>query len=216
MVGFAAAASNLSWSAVPLLFTVGQSVDLVIVALFLHVFLAYPSGRLAGPARLLVGAAYAISIGLQLTVMLLGAFGNSNLLAVADHPRLVDVLHGIELVMLSGLLLAGVGLLGVRLRAERRAVRWLVGSFAPGLVALAALLIMGAFAVSGFTPVQRLTLGVLGLAPVAFLVGLLDRRLARASVGDLVVELRAEPGDLTPALARALRDPSAALLCWLP
>ena len=216
VVGFGAALSNLARSSDPLLFTVGQAVDLLVVALFLHVFLAFPSGRLGGPARLLVGVAYAVSIGLQLTVMLLGAFGAGNLLAVTDAPGLVDVLHGIELITLSGLLLAGVGLLGVRLRRERRAVRWLVGSFALGLVALAVLLAMGAFAVSGFALVQRLTLGVLGLAPVAFLVGLLDARLARASVGDLVVELRAEPDDLTPALARALRDPTAALFYWLP
>ncbi|MGK5682758.1 sensor histidine kinase [Actinoplanes sp. URMC 104] len=218
LVGFGAALSNLAWSPHPLLFTVGQAVDLLVVALFLHVFLAFPSGRLSGWPRVLVVTAYAVSIGLQLTAMALGAFGPDNLLAVADRPLAANVVHAVELLSLSALLLAGVGLLAVRLRAGplRRSVRWLVGSFALGLVSLAVLLVMGMLAVPGFTAVQRVTLVVLGLAPVAFLAGLLDVRLARASVGELVVALRSEPDDLTPALSRALRDPTASLLYWLP
>ena len=71
---------------------------------------------------------------------------------------------------------------------------------------------------SGFIPVQRVTFFIVGLAPIAFLFGLLDARLARSAVGDLVVELRADPasGDLREPLARALRDPSLELAYWLP
>jgi signal transduction histidine kinase len=49
-------------------------------------------------------------------------------------------------------------------------------------------------------------------------VALLDARLARSSLGDLLVELGAEPapGELRDALARALRDPSLTLAYWLP
>ena len=59
---------------------------------------------------------------------------------------------------------------------------------------------------------------MIGLAPVAFLIGVLNARLARSGVADLVVELRAEP---TPAalpelFSRALRDPSVMLAYWLP
>ena len=59
---------------------------------------------------------------------------------------------------------------------------------------------------------------VIGIAPVAFLIALLDARLARSAVGDLVVELDADPGptDLRDALSRALGDPSLALAYWLP
>ena len=39
----------------------------------------------------------------------------------------------------------------------------------------------------------RATLFAIGLAPVAFLLGLFQARLARASVGDLLVDLHAEP-----------------------
>jgi signal transduction histidine kinase len=58
----------------------------------------------------------------------------------------------------------------------------------------------------------------LGIAPVVFLIGVLDARLARSGVGDLIIELRAEPppADLRNALARVLRDPSLSLVYWLP
>ena len=66
--------------------------------------------------------------------------------------------------------------------------------------------------------IQRVTFVVLGLAPIAFLIGLLHARLARSAVAALVVELRADPGpaELRDALARALRDPSLELVYWLP
>jgi hypothetical protein len=43
-----------------------------------------------------------------------------------------------------------------------------------------------------------------------FLIGVLHDRLVRSDVGELFVELRADPApaDLRDALARALRDPS--------
>ena len=62
-------------------------------------------------------------------------------------------------------------------------------------------------------------LSVLALltVPLAFLAGLLRRRLARSAVATLVVELgeTAEPGRLREALARALGDPSLELAYWL-
>jgi signal transduction histidine kinase len=67
-----------------------------------------------------------------------------------------------------------------------------------------------------FPAVQRISLFLLGVAPVAFLAGLLQARLARSSVGDLVMELRGDPADLRTPLARALRDPSLVLVYWLP
>jgi signal transduction histidine kinase len=69
-----------------------------------------------------------------------------------------------------------------------------------------------------FLAIQRTTLTVIGLAPVAFLLGLLDARLARSAVGDLVIELRSEPApaDLRDALARTLGDPDLTLAYWLP
>ena len=51
---------------------------------------------------------------------------------------------------------------------------------------------------------------ILSSVPIIFLVGILRARLARSSIGDLLVDLKepAEPGALRDALARALRDPT--------
>ena len=221
LVGFGAGLSNLAWANQPLLFTVGQACDLLLVVLFLHVFLAFPTGRVGGRLpRLLVGTGYAVSVGLQLAVMLLGGFGSDNLLALTDAPDAAKAVHAVELLTLSAVVLVGLVVLGARRRAGARPLRrssaLLVDSFAFGLVAVVVLLVMGLFAGPGFAVVQWLTLAALGLAPVAFLSGLLDARLARTAVAGLVLELRTMPTDLRPALARALRDPSVSLLYWLP
>ena len=100
----------------------------------------------------------------------------------------------------------------------RRPVSLLVDFFALGLVMVAALFLSGAFELPAFETTRRATLVVIGIAPVAFLVGLVDARLARSAVGDLLVDLRGDPApaDLRDALSRALRDPSLTLAYWLP
>ena len=68
-----------------------------------------------------------------------------------------------------------------------------------------------------FETIRLITFAALGLAPIAFLFALLDARLARGEVAELLVELRADPTtDLQAPLARALRDPSLRLAYWLP
>lgn len=54
--------------------------------------------------------------------------------------------------------------------------------------------------------------------PLAFRAVLVRGRLARASVGELIVGLEKtrEPGALRDALARALTDPSLTAAYWLP
>jgi signal transduction histidine kinase len=82
---------------------------------------------------------------------------------------------------------------------------------------LAVLYVAGMQSWPAFEVIRNVTFAVLGLAPVAFLVGLLDARLARGDVGDLVVRLRARPtGDLQEPLARALHDPTLSIAYWLP
>jgi hypothetical protein len=57
VAGFVNFVATLSWSTNHVAYTLGQSLDLVVPVLFLHVFLAYPSGRLhARSERAVVGA----------------------------------------------------------------------------------------------------------------------------------------------------------------
>jgi signal transduction histidine kinase len=221
--GFATFLSSLQWANEGFLYTVGLAFDLLPAALFLHVFLAFPSGRLQRRLeRIAVAAAYSAAVGLQLVKMLLGGVGADNVVAVVTEPAAANTVQDVQLIALSALCLAGIALLAARRRGTgrplRRSVALLVDFFALGLVALAALLLAGMLELPAFETIRRITFGVIGIAPVAFLIGLLDARLARSAVGDLVVELRADPvpADLPDAFARALRDPSLSLAYWVP
>jgi signal transduction histidine kinase len=223
--GFAMGLSTLQFADHDLLYTLGSALDLLPAALFLHVYLAFPDGRVRTRVeRALVGASYALTIGPQLAKMALGEFGGNNLLRVWDAPEARALVQQVQLVSLSVALLLGAGVLAVRRRHEgrprRRSLALLVDSFALGLVTAAMLFVVGAFGVfaPAFQPLQRTTLAVIGLSPFAFLIGLVDARLARSAVGGLIIALRADlaPSELRTALARALRDQTLTLAYWLP
>ncbi|HEX8346716.1 MAG TPA: histidine kinase [Actinoplanes sp.] len=221
LTGVCVLTTTLSWAGPGVLHTVGQAVDVLPFVLFVHVFLAFPTGRLQGRVeRLLVATGYVSALAGQAITLLLGGLGDGHLLGVIDEPVLAMTVHDVELVVVSGVALGAVTRLVVRRltggRPLRRSYTVLIDSFALGLVMIAVLILVGVFAELAFPPYQRVGLAVLGLAPVAFLAGLLQARLARTAVGDLVLELRGEPTDLRGPLARALRDPSLSLLYWLP
>ncbi len=221
--GFTMFVSTLAWSNAALPHTIGQAFDLLPAVVFLHVFLAFPSGRLEHDfERVLVVVGYVTAFGLELVGMALGGFGPDNLLEVVARPGAGQTLQDIQLVAISAACLVGVGVLVARRRGAgrplRRSAALLVDAFALGLVMIAALLLTGAFDGPAFETIRRATFFVIGLAPAAFLIGLLSARLARSTLADLLVDMRAEPkpADLRDALARALRDPSLTLAYWLP
>jgi signal transduction histidine kinase len=221
--GVASFLSDLTWTTSAIPFTIGQALDLLPPVLFLHVFLAYPSGRLHGQIeRALVAAAYVTALGLQLVRMMMGGFGPDNLLELTTQPGAGEVVFRVQLVAISALCLSGIGVLAVRRRATgrplRRSLALLTDAFALGLVMIAFFLTSAAFGGPVVAQIRWATFVTLGLAPVAFLIGLLHDQLARSALGELFVELRADPApaDLRDSLARALRDPSLTLAYWLP
>jgi signal transduction histidine kinase len=221
--GFATFLSSLQWSTASVPYTIGLAFDLLPAALFLHLSLAFPSGRLERePERALVVAGYTAAVGLQLMKMLLGGAEDRNALGLVGESGATRTLENVELITLSALCLGGVAVLVVRRRKSvsppRRRIALLLDSFGLGLVAIAVLLLAGAFAWPSFETIRRITFGVIGVAPVAFLVGLLDAHLSRPALGDLLGKLRADPApaELHEALADALRDPTLTLAYWLP
>ena len=223
VTGFAIQLTILEWTEQPLLNTIGQLCDLLAAALLLHVFLAYPSGRLGSQIeRVVVVTAYVAALGLQLVILMLGGFNDRHLLTVVKRPAAAEAVQDLLLLMLSALALVGLVLLWRRWRSlpswqRRRSTQIVINCFSLSLVMLAALLIVGAFQLPGFEILRLATFAVVGLAPLAFLAGLLDARLAKASVGELLVQLRASPApDLQELLAQALRDPTLSLIYWLP
>ncbi len=221
--GFATALSALAFAQYAAPHTVGVIFDVLPAVIFLHVYLAYPSGRLrSGFEQGLVAAGYVAAIGLQLVKMLIGGVGSQNLLEISSRPSTARTVEQIQLVSVAVICLAGVGVLAARRRRSgrplRRPLAWLIESFAIGLVMIAVLFLFGAFEGPYFLTIQRATLIVIGVSPIVFLIGLLDARLARSAVGELFIELRNDPSPsgLRDALARALRDPSLTLAYWLP
>jgi signal transduction histidine kinase len=223
LAGFVTQLSVLQWTSLPLLNTVGQLSDLLVAALWLHVFLAYPTGRLAGRTeRAVVIIGYVAAVGLQVVILMLGGFNDSHLLTVVKREAAAEAVQNVQLLTLSALALIGVVLLWRRWWAlprwqRRRPAQILINCFSLSLVMLAALLVAGAFELPSFEILRLATFAAAGLAPLAFLAGLLDARLAKGGVGELIVQLRADPApDLRALLAQALRDPTLSLIYWLP
>jgi signal transduction histidine kinase len=223
LAGFTTQLSILQWTSQPLLNTLGQLCDLLVAAVWLHLFLAYPSGRLAGQAeRVVVVIGYVAAVGLQVVILMLGGFNDLHLLTVVTRQAAAEAVQNAQLLTLSALALIGVVLLWRRWRSlplwQRRVpTQIVINCFSLSLVMLAALLIAGTFQLPGFEIIRLATFAVAGLAPLAFLAGLLDARLAKAGVGELLVQLQANPApDLQELLARALRDPTLTLIYWLP
>jgi signal transduction histidine kinase len=200
---FVMALTALQWSSLPALHSLGNLLDMVPSAMFLHVFLAYPTGQLATPPRQVVVIAGYVNVAvLQLAKILLGSNPDS-LLAITAQPAVASRIEQFQLIAMSALLLIGTALLLVRRpspsRAQRRPVTLLVDTFGLALVMLALLYVAGLRGWPQIETVRHITFA------------------ARTDVGTLLMELRAHPtSDLREPLARALHDPSLTLAYWLP
>ena len=204
--GFGTALSNLAWANDPVVMGIGLAFDLLPLALFLHVFLAYPDGRLTGVGeRAIVAAGYGIAILGLAVARFFGAFGAEDVFTVVLLPTFGEALYGAMLVGLSALCLAALGILWARRRTRRprrRTGALIVDAFMLGLLTIPVLLVWGLTHSPGFVGMQRVMLVAMGLAPVAFLIGLLDAHLGRAGVGDLV-----RPAAATTRATCAARSP---------
>ncbi|HEX3329067.1 MAG TPA: hypothetical protein VHS27_04035 [Gaiellales bacterium] len=203
---------TLSWTTSDVPFTIGQMLDKLPTALFLHAFLTFPTGRLKGRFEQgVVATAYAAAILLEPVRMVVGDYGPHNLFGLVSAPAAFNVVRDVQLLMLSGCCLAGVAILAGRRRREgrplRRALALLNDAFALGLAMIAVFFIANMVDAPAVAQIRWVTFIVLGLAPVAFLIGLVHARMVRSLVGDLLVELRADPAPVR--LARRSRAPSA-------
>jgi signal transduction histidine kinase len=221
--GFVNFFATLVWATSPLPHTVGEALDLLPPVLFLHVYLAFPDGRLKGRAeRALLGIAYGTAVTLELTRMYFGGFGANNLLEGHTDLAAGEIVQKTQLTIISVCCLVGVGLLAARrwegARPLRRPIALLVDAFSIALVMFAFLFLSLAYHGPWTPQIRWATFSAVALGPIVFLIGLLHARLARSALADLMVELPRElaPSDLRNALARTLRDPSLELVYWLP
>jgi signal transduction histidine kinase len=234
VAGFALLARQLRYAHEALLFSVFLVVGDLAYAVVGHVILAYPSGRVTDRAgRLLVRAGYAAALLFPLAILLVydasrpllgfDPTPRDSLLLAVGSADAVWWLQRAFVVVFYGILVTALIVLLVRrfVRAAPHGRRILL----PLLVAAVAVGLRALFEVV-FTFVDRpfaydylfwwQVAGFLAL-PVALAIGLVRSRLARANIGELVLELRhASPDRLEGALARALADPTLRLGLWLP
>jgi hypothetical protein len=226
--GFAWFAHELVWTTAPLPWTLGQLLESTYLLGAGFLLVSFPDGRLHTAAeRWVLGTAVLIVGPLQIAWLLLG-YGDArgcdcpdNLMQLADAPGASEAIVRVQQGLAAPLAVATIAVMAQRWRGAPPSRRLAI---APVLVAGAivfALIIPWSLNDALDEPLDDWPDVAVQLAlaavPVAFLVGLLRTRLARAAVADLVVELgeQAAPGRLRAALARALRDPSLTVAYWL-
>jgi signal transduction histidine kinase len=222
IAGYVVVLTFFSWSDNRFLTTVAEVFDFVPPLMFLIVFLTYPSGRIQTKAEGIVIIVAAIASSLSVAYLLLG-YDQTLLTVTTQWPDLAQGIQNVQLVLMSGALVTGAALLiGRRIVSPRPVRRWfgfLVDSFSIALLMLAALYVVHLTAWSvDAQPLRLVMFGLIGVAPLVFLIGLVDERLGRASIADLMVgsTVTLGPAELQDGVRHALRDPSARVIYWIP
>ena len=239
LAGFALLLRKLEYSDDSVLFTLGFALSGLYAAVFAHVVLAYPSGHVRDRLeRWFLYLVYGLALLLPLAVLLAFDSQRSCLFACshADRPRpesLIgvigdDTVYGVvhRTQQIGGYGVAGSLFIVLILRRLYRSSR-------PARRRLALLMLAGLAAgfraitdtVYSFVPrsnVEGLALFSIQEAvqialPIVLLVALLNERLARANVADLVRKLaETPPSEVATPVGRALGDPSLEVAFWMP
>ena len=239
---FALLCRQLRYSQDPLTFTVFFALGEIGYALVAHVALAYPSGRVTDRLeRWFLGVAYSVAVVFPFAVLLFYDGTRSlryfdprprdSLLLAHGNADVVEALQGIYAVTAYGVLAVTFIALIVRklVLATPRARRIL----APLLLAAVVAALRAVFdsALTFVSPPPGFLyeslwefgglfywqIAALTALPLALLWGLLQARLARVHVGELVVHLEgSSPQELRDELALALGDPTLEVAFWLP
>jgi signal transduction histidine kinase len=221
--------AGTDWPYTRLAVTAGLLATALQPALYAHMTLSYPSGRVRDTAeRAFLGLAYAVTLLWQLAPALFADFGCPG---CSPHvPSLLFTGHVLDLTpfgeVFSALIIA-LGAVFLVLIARRvhdsspAARRTLVPLVLAGAFAALEFITLRAAFLTDWTQAYNtlnwIDLTTLLVVPVAIFAGLARIRRDRGPLGDLLVELTHAPADqIQPALARAVGDPSLTLALWLP
>jgi signal transduction histidine kinase len=213
--------ADLEFASNPLAWTLGWQLATLPQAVLVLLTVSFPDGRIwSTPARALVAATFATTLGVAFVGLLFQPEGRNLLLARSDQTFADDVYRagaslGVAItVALTVLIIARLRQL--RGAARRIALPLLAGAMiATGvsMVRLSASMLGHGQLYERLDNVDRLTTT---LVPLGFVSGLLWSRLRRSGASNLVVELRAGGVEtLRDRLARALGDPSLEVVFWL-
>jgi signal transduction histidine kinase len=226
-------ATGLAWDADTLqaangafLYTVGSLLAAVVLAVFVHLLLAYPSGRLRSRfERRLVAAGYILAVLANTVSLLFDPHPQcdqcpTSLLLVTASPQTASILTALTDIAALLLLGAAAVLMVRHWRTASIAARRGLGSILAvggGIVLLLAV----AFAVDPLS--HRLESGVASVAgllfatvPFLFVAELLRSRLARGGIAAFLVDAAGSSsvGVAEARLRRVLGDPSVRLGVW--
>jgi signal transduction histidine kinase len=211
----------------PLLFGIGEALSGAQDAVFAHLLLAYPSGRLTSrPARVMVALAYStVALGFARTLvygpLACGCLGFPNGLLVRDWPAAHNALG----IAGSGLaLVVTVMAIGILARRWNQAGTLGRRTYSPVLgvallLAFSILLLTVTEEVMETVPRWMLLTTVVArlLVPLAFLAGLIRSTFDRAAVGNLVIGLESDSSrSMQEVLMATLHDPSLVVAYWVP
>jgi signal transduction histidine kinase len=228
-VGFGILATSLYEANDALPFTLGNLLGSLFIAAFLHLLLAYPSGRLISRnGRAIVVGAYATAL---LAPLLDSMFPERHTckphacpdnLVFVSHNHVAHVVETTVWTTVAVALFAGAFalLIGRWRRATPALRRQLRAVYLSG--GLSVLLLAIGFVVTPFSGVANTIVSIALIVtftavPFLFLAGLLGTTLARsAGVGTIFsrVPERASPGEVQEGLRQALRDPTAQVAYW--
>ena len=228
LTGFAWLLAPLTAADSPIVFTFGILLGGLAGALFGHLILSFPTGRLRTPARRRVVAASYVIIPLAPVPAMLVSESDDiitdcvggcprNVLLVSRNEALGDAALALGSALTLGLCVVAVTMLVRQWRAatapERR-------SLVPVFVSGGAMIgLIAVFAVTQADVVEWAAFAALAATPFAFLAGLARADLSGSRrVRALMTELAGTPerADLRHVLARALGDPALELSFWMP
>lgn len=219
MGGLATLAGGIGNAEEPTAALVGTVFATVILAVVVHLLLAFPSGRLPDrTSRVVVAAAYVVAIVLQAPLYIGG--GALASYGVPSDPTLATIGRAVQAVVGIGVMVATAVVLISRLRgtsSSRRRV--LMPLYGYGIVSVLLIPTIPRLGLPDYAgPALQLML-IAGIA-VAFTVGVMFGGFERtAELEELAVWLGSEQSGIEPlraAIARALGDPSVELVYWLP
>ena len=201
--------------------TIGIAVSNWWIITFAALLVWFPGGRRrwAASERFVIGAFVVAEVVLTLVWMLFAEIPR-NLALVWPNPHTASTIdRAISSLGFAASVCLAILLVGRWLKATRPVRR----ASAPAAAGALTLLFLGGLILQGvFTSAQSPylvwpTLVGLVLVPAVFLAGVWRMWVARAGVGDLLVDLGSMTGrPLQAALAKALGDPTLTLAYWLP
>jgi PAS domain S-box-containing protein len=229
LVGLTFLVANFDAANNRVLYTLGEALSALSVAVFAHLLFAYPEGRLVRrPERIAVACGYSLALASNVVTLLVDPHPDcktctaSNLLLAHRSPSaahlvtvVTDVLAALLLVWIVFLLFRRWQRASAVVRRAIKLVRWTGG---PALALLGVSFAAGVASKGAENVISEIAFLLFALVPYAFLIGVLRMRFAPGAVTRKLVAIpeTASLAETQAALRAALGDPGLRVGAWLP